>query len=64
MQPLIATTTTGFLLTLEGISYVMQWVGPMLKVTGPNVCYYVLETARGIEQADCTLKALSILVSN
>lgn len=64
MEPTITATENGFLITADGITYVLQWVGHMLKVTGPDVCYYILETARGIEKADCTLSALSILIGS
>lgn len=64
MEPIINATTTGLLVTIDGISYLMQWVDSMLKVTGPDVCYYILETARGIEQADCSMKIFTILISN
>lgn len=64
MEPIISATTTGLIVTTEGVSYLMQWIDSMLKVTGPDVCYYILETARGIEQADCTLKVFSLLVAN
>lgn len=64
MEPIITATTTGLIVTADGVSYLMQWVDSMLKVTGPDVCYYILETARGIEQADCTLKIFTVLISN
>lgn len=64
MEPILSATTTGFIVTVEGVSYLMQWIDSMLKVTGPDVCYYILETAKGIEQADCTLKMFTLLMSN
>ncbi len=64
MEPTIITTETGLIVNVEGASYLMEWVHEMLKVTGPDVCYYILETARGIEQADCTLKTFTLLISN
>lgn len=64
MEPIISATSTGLIITVEGVSYLMQWIDSMLKVTGPDVCYYVLETARGIEQADCTLKVFTLLMPN
>lgn len=64
MEPTLTVTKTGFLINADGATYVLKWFGHMLKVTGPDVCYYILETARGIEQANCTLSALSILISN
>lgn len=65
MEPTtLATTTAGFLLNLDGITYVMQWVDSMLKVTGPDVCYYLVETARGLEQMDCHLQTFTLLAAN
>jgi hypothetical protein len=64
MEPIISATSTGLILTVEGVSYLMTWVGDMLKVTGPDICYYVLETARGLEQADCSLKVFTLLMPN
>ena len=64
MEPIISATTTGLIVTVEGVSYLMEWVHNMLKVTGPDVCYYILETARGLEQADCTLKTFTLLIAN
>jgi hypothetical protein len=64
MEPILSATTTGFIVTVEGVSYLMQWFDSMLKVTGPDVCYYILETARGIERADCTLNVFTLLVAN
>lgn len=64
MEPIISATTTGLILTVEGVSYLMSWVNNMLKVTGPDVCYYILETKRGLEQADCAFKVFTLLMSN
>lgn len=64
MEPIISATTTGLTITVEGASYLMQWIDSMLKVTGPDVCYYILETVRGLEQADCALKVFSVLMPN
>ncbi len=64
MQPIFTVTPDGFLLTVDATKYVMQWVGDMLKITGPNVCYYLLETARGLEQANCTLTTFTLLMGN
>jgi hypothetical protein len=64
MEPIISATSTGLIVTVEGVSYLMQWVNEMLKVTGPDVCYYILETARGVEQADCALKVFNVLIAN
>ena len=64
MEPTVIATTTGLLVNVEGVSYFMQWIDSMLKVTGPDVCYYVLETARGIEQMDCVTKVLTLLIPN
>ena len=64
MEPTFTVTDTGFLFNAEGASYVMTWIGHILKVTGPDVCYYIVETAKGIEQANCSLTTLSILIAN
>jgi hypothetical protein len=64
MEPIISATTTGLILTVEGVSYLMSWIGDMLKVTGPDVCYYILETKRGLEQADCALQIFTVLIAN
>lgn len=64
MEPIISATSTGLIVTVEGVSYLMVWVHEMLKVTGPDVCYYVLETARGLEQADCAFKTFTLLIAN
>lgn len=64
MEPIISATTTGLIVNIDGISYLMQWIDSMLKVTGPDVCYYILETARGIEQSDCAFKVFSLLMPN
>lgn len=52
------------MVTADGVQYLMEWVNNMLKVTGPDVCYYILETARGIEKASCAMDSFSLLVSN
>ncbi len=64
MMPILTTTPEGFLLSVDGTKYVLEWVGEMLKVTGPNVCYYLVETARGLEQANCALSTFTLLVGN
>jgi hypothetical protein len=64
MEPTLIATTTGFLLSADGITYTLTWFGHLLKVTGPDTCYYLLETARGLEQANCSLTALSVLIAN
>ncbi len=64
MTPIFNITDNGFLLSADGVQYVMEWVGQMLKVTGPDTCYYLLETARGLEQANCALTAFTILMGN
>lgn len=64
MEPTISATSTGLIVTIEGVSYLMQWINEMLKVTGPDVCYYILETARGVEQADCAFKVFNVLIAN
>ncbi len=62
--PTFSVTDTGFLISADNINYIMEWVHGMLKVTGPNVCYYLVETARGLEQANCTLTTFTLLMGN
>ncbi len=62
--PTFSITDTGFLLSADNATYVMEWVEEMLKVTGPNTCYYLLETIRGLEQANCTLTTFTLLIGN
>ncbi len=64
MNPLFTVTENGFLLTVDATQYVMTWVGEMLKVTGPDTCYYILETIRGLEQANCALTTFTVLIGN
>lgn len=64
MEPIFTVTPNGFLLFVENTQYVMEWVGDMLKVTGPDTCYYLLETVRGLEQANCALTTFSLLMGN
>ena len=64
MEPTFFVTQTDFLLNLDGISYTVTWVGEMLKVTGGDICYYLAETSRGLEQLNCTLSDISILIAN
>jgi hypothetical protein len=64
MEPSLIETANGFLLTADQTKYVLEWVGHMLKVTGPDTCYYLLETARGLEQANCALTSFSVLIGN
>lgn len=62
--PTFSVTDTGFLLTADSVTYTMEWVGEMLKVTGLDTCYYLLETARGLEQANCALSTFTLLMGN
>lgn len=64
METTFTPTDTGFLVVADGITYVMEWVDGMLKVMGPDVCYFIVETARGIEQVNCTLTTFTLLMSN
>lgn len=64
MEPLFTVTDNGFLLSVDTTTYVMEWVKGMLKVTGPNTCYYLIETVRGLEQANCALTTFTILIGN
>lgn len=63
-QPLFTVTQNGFLLFADQTQYILEWVGKMLKVTGPDTCYYLLETLRGLEQANCTLTTFTVLIGN
>ena len=48
----ITQLTNGWLLTLDGITYVMTWVGDRLLTTGVDVCYWVYEVeGRAIVEA-------------
>ena len=51
-------------LTLDGVVYLFHWVGDMLKVTGGDICYYLLEIENVLYRSDCTLENLSILVNS
>ena len=64
MQPIFTVTPNGFLLSADTVNYVMEWVQGMLKVTGPDTCYYILETMRGLEQANCILTTFTLLIGN
>ena len=64
VQPIFSVTDNGFLLAIDSTKYVMEWVGKMLKVTGPDTCYYIVETLRGLEQANCTLTTFTMLIPN
>lgn len=63
-QPIFTLTDSGFLLSVDQTNYVLEWVDKMLKVTGPDTCYYLLETIRGLEQANCTLTIFTVLIGN
>lgn len=64
MEPLFTVTDSRFVLALDQTKYLMEWVGEMLKVTGPDTCYYILETAKGLEQANCALTVFTTLIPN
>lgn len=64
MTPTINATDNGFILTADNVTYVMEKIGEMLKVSGPDVCYFLLETARGLEKADCALTTFTLLMQN
>ncbi len=64
MEPTITVTNNGFLLGADGLEYVLEWVGERLLVTGPDTCYYLVETLRGLEQLSCTLATSTLLLSN
>lgn len=63
-HPLFTVTHNGFLLFADQTQYILEWVGGMLKVTGPDTCYYLLETIRGLEQANCALTTFTVLIGN
>lgn len=64
METLFSVTPDGFLLTIDATHYVMTWVGDMLKVTGPDTCYFLHETARGLEHLTCNRATTTLLISN
>jgi hypothetical protein len=64
MDVTFVPTATGFIVNADGVQYLMEWVNNMLKVTGPDICYYILETTRGIEKANCALDTFNILISS
>lgn len=64
MTPNFTVTDTGFLLSEGGNTFVMEWIGEMLKVTGPDTCYYLVQTLNGLEQANCTLATFTLLIAN
>lgn len=61
---LFTVAQNGFIAHDQGITYTMTWVDAMLRVTGPDTCYYLLETARGLEQANCALTTFTLLIGN
>lgn len=64
MGPTITATDNGFLLNADGMHHVLEWVGGKLLVTGPDTCYYLVETMRGLEQLSCTLATSTLLLLN
>jgi hypothetical protein len=64
MEPTFSVTANGFLVGDAGVQYVLEWVGDKLLVTGPDTCYYLVETLRGLEQLSCTLATSTLLLSN
>ena len=64
MEPTFSILPNGFLLSIDASQYLMEWVDGMLKVTGTDTCYYLLETLRGLEQANCTLTVFTVLIGN
>jgi hypothetical protein len=63
-EPTFTITETGFTLFADGAEYVLTWIGEKLMVTGPDICYYLLQTTRGLEQANCALTTFSLIVPN
>lgn len=64
MSPIFTVTNDGFLLSVDAVSYVMTWVGEKLLITGPDTCYYLIETVRGLEQANCALNTFTVIIGN
>ena len=64
MEPIFTITSSGFLIFADNSKYILEWVGEMLKITGPDTCYFLLETVRGLEQANCALTTFSLLMAN
>ncbi len=44
-------------LWLDGVKYTMEWINGALKVSGPNVCYWLYEKSNQLVQASCDLKS-------
>ncbi len=63
-EPILSITNSGFLLSIDSSIYTMEKIGEALKVIGPDTCYYLLETVRGLEQANCALTAFTLLIGN
>ncbi len=64
MGPAFTVTNNGFLLITDGMHYTLEWVGDKLLVTGPDTCYYLVETLRGLEQLSCALATSTLLLPN
>jgi hypothetical protein len=64
MEPTFTVTNNGFLLVTDGVQYLLEWVGGKLLVTGPDTCYYLIETLHGLEQLSCTLTTSTLLLPN
>ncbi len=64
MEPTISVTLNGFILNADGVKYVLEWIGGRLLVTGPDTCYYLVETLHGLEQLSCTLATSTLLLPN
>lgn len=62
MNPLLSITDHGFLLSLDGLTYTMTWIGHILKVTGHGTCFYIYELGKEIVQAQCSLSTLSAIL--
>lgn len=49
--------------SVNDISYIGEWHGSLMKVTGSDgTCYWLAETSEGLEQSGCDLKSVSILI--
>lgn len=58
----ITATDNGFILLTETGKFILEWMGDKLLVTGPDTCYYLVETVRGLEHLNCLLSSTSTLL--
>lgn len=49
--------------SINKATYLGQWYGPVMKVVGDDgTCFWLAQTPRGLEQSDCDLRSISILI--